>query len=144
LLQPAHRGGVKVVVVVDTSVLIDYFNDRITPHTLWLEREMDLVRIGITSLTVCEVLQGIREEDEFVETKEALEQFEIIEAGGWTLAVASARNFKALRKRGITIRNTIDCLIATSCIKGGHTLLHNDHDFDGFEKHLGLQVVYPL
>jgi hypothetical protein len=72
-----------------------------------------------------------------------LSKFEVFETGGEALAVASAQNYRSLRSRGDTIRKTIDCLIATFCLTEGHSLLHRDHDFDPFEKHLGLRVVHP-
>jgi predicted nucleic acid-binding protein len=132
------------MVIVDTSVLIAYLDDRVTRHTEWLDRQGDLQRIGITSLTQAEILQGIRTEEEFLAALQSLNNFEIFETGSSALAIASARNYRALRKAGVTIRNTIDCLIATFCIENGYELLHNDRDFDGFEAHLGLRVVHPL
>jgi predicted nucleic acid-binding protein len=131
------------MVIVDTSVVIDYLADRITPHTNWLDQQASLQRIGITSLVQAEVLQGIRADKLFAVTLEILNEFEIFETGSSELAISAARNFRALRKKGVTIRSTIDCLIATFCIEEGHTLLHNDRDFDAFERHLGLRVLRP-
>ena len=73
-----------------------------------------------------------------------MRRFRVLEAGGEELAIDAARKYRYLRKRGITIRKTIDCLIATVCIREGHALLHRDSDFDGFETHLGLEVVHPV
>jgi predicted nucleic acid-binding protein len=70
-------------------------------------------------------------------------KFQVFSTGGVDVAVASAQNYRFLRKRGITVRKTIDCLIATFCLDGRHSLLHRDQDFDPFEAHLGLQVVHP-
>ena len=70
-------------------------------------------------------------------------RFALILTGGEALAVAAAKNYRKLRSKGVTVRKTIDCLIATCCIEQGHSLLHNDRDFDGFEKHLGLRVIHP-
>ena len=131
------------MVIVDTSVLIDYFADRLTPQTDWLDQHTTLQRIGMTSLIQTEVLQGIREDKLFAHTLEILNEFEIFETGSRELAIAAARNFRTLRKSGITIRGTIDCLIATFCLEEGHELLHNDRDFDHFEKHLGMKVLHP-
>src|ERR1700735_5062812 len=103
------------MVIVDTSVLIAFLDDRVTRHTEWLDRQGDLERIGITTLTQAEILQGIRTEEEFLAVFESLNKFSIFETGSSALAIASARNFRALRKAGITIRNTVDCLIATFC-----------------------------
>ena len=126
--------------IVDTSVLIDLLAERSTPQTDWLSQNLGSRRLGITTLIMSEVLQGIRSEEQFMAVLDALDQFAIFETGSRTIAVASARNFRALRRMGITIRNMVDCFIATFCIEGGHTLLHNDRDFDGFENHLGLEV----
>jgi predicted nucleic acid-binding protein len=131
------------MVIVDTSVLIAYLNDQVTRHTEWLDRQGGLQRIGITTLTQAEVLQGIRTEEQFLAVSQLLSEFSIFETGSSALAIASARNYRALRKAGITIRSTIDCLIATFCIENGYELLHNDRDFDACEAHLGLRVVHP-
>lgn len=131
------------MVIVDTSVMIDYLANRVNAQTEWLNEQSDLQRIGITSLILSEVLQGIRRDDLFIETLNVLNQFAIFETGGQELAVASARNYWTLRGMGITIRSTIDSFIATFCIEEGHRLLHHDSDFDPFEKHLGLLVVHP-
>ena len=72
-----------------------------------------------------------------------LSKFHVFDTGGIDLAVAAAQNYRLLRQRGYTVRKTIDCLIATFCIEAEHGLLHRDHDFDPFEKHLGLRVVQP-
>lgn len=131
------------MVIVYTSVIIDYLANRVNTQTEWLNEQSDLQRIGITSLILSEVLQGIRSDDLFVETLTVLNQFAILETGSQELAVASARNYRTLRGMGITIRSTIDSFIATFCIEEGHQLLHHDSDFDPFEKHLGLRVVHP-
>jgi predicted nucleic acid-binding protein len=131
------------MVIADTSVLVDFLRGRMTLETGWLKHNASVRRIGITSLILCEILQGIRSEEMFAETLSLLEQFEVLDTGSQALAIASARNHRSLRGAGITIRNTIDCLIATFCIEEGHTLLHNDRDFSAFESHLGLQVVHP-
>ncbi len=131
------------MVIIDTSVIIAYLGDRVNRHTEWLDQHRSLERIGITTLTQTEVLQGIRAEEQFSAAVAALNCFEIFETGSSALAIASAQNYRALRRAGITIRNTIDCLIATFCIENGHELLHNDRDFDAFEEHLGLRVLHP-
>jgi predicted nucleic acid-binding protein len=132
------------MVIVDTSVMIDYLANRVNAQTEWLDRQSDLHRIGITTLILCEVLQGIRSDDLFIETLTVLNQFAIFETGSELLSVASSRNYRRLRGHGVRIRNTIDCLIATFCIEEGHRLLHRDSDFDYFAQHLGLLVVDPL
>jgi hypothetical protein len=131
------------MVIVDTSVLIDYFGDYSNPQTEWLDRQCSFRRMGITSLILTEVLQGIREPGRFAATVSALSQFTIFDIGTRELAIQSAVNYRVLRGLGVTIRSTIDCLVATFCIESGHRLLHKDSDFDYFEKHLGLRVVHP-
>jgi predicted nucleic acid-binding protein len=129
--------------IVDTTVWIDYLGGTTNPHTEWLDRELNQQRLGLTDLILCEVLQGIRADSTFARIRCDLSRFEIFDTGGEALAVASAQNYRFLRARGHTVRKTIDCLIATFCISGGHTLLHRDRDFDLFEKHLGLRFVHP-
>jgi len=131
------------MIIVDTSVMIDYPADRSDARTDWLDRQIDIQRIGITSLILTEILQGIRNDDVFSKTLKSLNQFAIFETGSRELAIASARNYRTLRHMGITIRNMIDTFIATFCIEEGYSLLHNDRDFDAFETHLGLKVVHP-
>jgi predicted nucleic acid-binding protein len=127
------------MVIVDTTAWVDYLNDVAAPHTDWLDRELDRQRLGLTDLILSEVLQGVRDEREAAETRRELLKFEVYTTGGVELAVAAARNYRALRAKG----RTIDCWIATFCLLNGHTLLHNDSDFDPFEQHLGLRVIHP-
>ena len=131
------------MVVVDTTVWVDYINGADKPGCNWLDREIDLQRIGLTDLTLCELLQGVRDEPKAEALHITLSRFVLIPTGGEALAVAAAKNYRKLRSKGITVRKTIDCLIATCCLEQGHSLLHNDRDFDGFEKYLGLRVVHP-
>ena len=131
------------MVIVDTSVLIDYFGGYSNPQSEWLDRQPSFRRIGITSLVLTEILQGIRDDRKFAATLKALSQFAIFEPGGRELAIQSARNYRTLRGLGVTIRSTIDCLVATFCIEEGHELLHHDSDFDFFERHLGLRIFQP-
>jgi hypothetical protein len=131
------------MVIVDTTVWIDYLAGITNPQTSWLETEMDRQRVGLTDLILCEVLQGVRDEAVFSQFQQDLCVFQVFHTGGMELAVAAARNYRFLRGRGHTVRKTIDCLIATFCLCEGHALLHRDHDFDPFEKHLGLRVVHP-
>ena len=131
------------MVIVDTTVWIDYLAGITNPQTSWLETEMDRQRVGLTDLILCEVLQGVRDEAVFSQFQQDLCVFHVFHTGGMDLAIAAARNYRSLRARGHTIRKTIDCLIATFCLREGHGLLHRDHDFDPFEKHLGLRVVHP-
>ena len=141
--EAAKRRAKRVppTVIVDSSVLIDYLGNRSTPQTDWLDRNLDRRRLGITTLILTEVLQGIRGDGRFAETLSVLERLSVFEAGSRDVAVESASNYRALRQRGITIRSTIDCLTATFCIHEGYELLHNDRDFDPFEELLDLDVV---
>jgi len=129
--------------IIDTTVWIDYFGGIVNPHTEWLDRELGHQPLGLTDLILCEILQGIRTDSEFTRVRRDLSGFEVFDTGGETLAVGAAHNYRRLRAKGITVRKTIDCLIATFCIEQGHLLLHRDRDYDGFEKHLGLQVIQP-
>jgi predicted nucleic acid-binding protein len=131
------------MVIVDTTVWIDYLRGTENPETLWLERELQRQRMGLTDLILCEVLQGIRSNTSFSQVRDHLLTFHVFETAGADLAVAAARNYRSLRDRGYTVRKTIDCLIATFCLQAGHRLLHRDHDFDPFEEQLGMQVVRP-
>jgi hypothetical protein len=136
-----HPGAAQPTVIVDSSVLIDYLADRRTPETEWLELNLGHRLIGITTLILSEVLQGVRGDRAFSETLGALDLFDLFEAGSREIAIQSAGNYRTLRRQGITIRNTIDCLTATFCILNGFELLQNDRDFAPFEKLLKLEVV---
>lgn len=131
------------MVVVDATVWIDYLRGDENPATRWLESQLTRQPLGLTDLTLCEVLQGVRSDLEFRNVRDDLLQFHLFSTGGMELALASARNFLSLREQGLTVRKTIACLIATFCLQAGHELLHRDRDFDGFEKALGLRVIHP-
>ncbi len=131
------------MVIVDTSVWIDYLGGTSNPHTEWLDRNLAEVRIGLTDVILCEILQGIRGEALFERVCRQMAVFEIHSTGGMELAIHAARNYRYLRANGETVRTTIDCLIATFCIQRGNSLLHRDRDFAAFEKLLGLRVIYP-
>ena len=130
------------MVIVDTTVWIDYLRGSQNPETRWLDRELQGQRLGLTDLILCEVLQGIRDQGNFMRVQRELLKFQVFQTGGTGLAVAAAQNYRSLRENGHTVRKTIDCLIATFCLQAKHELLHRDHDFDPFEKVLGLQVVH--
>jgi predicted nucleic acid-binding protein len=131
------------VVIVDTTVWIDYFRGRRTAQTGWLDQSLGVTRVGLCDLILCEILQGIESDMAAADVLAQLSSFDLLETGGMDLAVASARNYRRLRARGHTVRKTIDCLIATLCLREGHELLHNDRDFDPFEAVLGLRVIHP-
>lgn len=129
--------------IVDTTVWIDYFAGIVNEHTTWLDGQLTRQRLGLTDLILCEILQGIRNDADFLQIRAELLKLHLFTTGGSDVAVAAAQNYRTLRKRGLTVRKTIDCLIATFCIEERHSLLHRDHDFDAFEKHLQLSVVHP-
>jgi hypothetical protein len=131
------------MVIVDTSVWVDYLYDIVNRQTAWLDDAISRQEIGLTSLVLCEVLQGVRSDSQFRGFRRDLLQFAIFDTGSTELAILSAQNYRTLRQKGFTIRKTIDCIIATFCIEYGHQLLHKDGVFDAFEAHLGLRVLHP-
>jgi predicted nucleic acid-binding protein len=130
------------MVIVDTTVWIDYLRGTENPETRWLDRELQRQRLGLTDLILCEVLQGIREQSMFARVRADMLRFQVFQTGGSDLAIAAAQNYRDLRRRGYTVHKTIDCLIATFCLRARHELLHRDRDFACFEKVLGLRVVH--
>lgn len=131
------------MVIVDSSVWIDFLNGVTNPETQWLDFRLDRDRVGLTTLILTEVLQGLRDDREAASVQSELLKFEIIEMHDAALAIEAAGHYRHLRQRGHTVRKTIDLLIATCCIRDDHILLHRDRDFDLFEQSLGLQVVHP-
>ena len=127
--------------IVDSSVWIDYFNGASTPQSDLLDAALGVKELGIGDLILCEVLQGFRSQRDFSLAKAAMLALPVYAMGGRTLALRSADNYRFLRQRGITVRKTLDCLIATFVIAEGFHLLHSDRDFDPFALHLGLTVV---
>ena len=131
------------MIIVDSTVWVDLLGGVSNPHTQWLEHAIPLKRIGLTDLILCEVLQGVREENLSNEVRRELTKFSLFRIAGEELAVGAAQNYRRLRTLGYTVRKTIDCLIATFCLVEGHSLLHRDRGFDPFEKLLGLAVIHP-
>jgi predicted nucleic acid-binding protein len=131
------------MIIVDTTVWVDYLRGTRTPHADWLEAQLTRERLGLTDLILCEVLQGITTDSQFDAVQEQLMELEVFETGTVELAIEAALNYRRLRAAGRTVRKTIDCLIATYCLLEGHGLLHNDRDYDPFEDVLGLKVVHP-
>ncbi|MDQ3005799.1 MAG: PIN domain nuclease [Chloroflexota bacterium] len=131
------------MLVVDTSVWIDYFNGVEDPQTDFLHAVLDNTPILIVDLILAEVLQGFRYDPDFEKVRRTLGKFVQEGMVNPALAVQSARNYRFLRKKGVTVRETMDSLIATYCIENDHQLLHNDNDFDGYEEYLGLRVIHP-
>jgi predicted nucleic acid-binding protein len=131
------------LILVDSSVWIDYFRGAVTGQTEELDRLLGREPLAIGDLILTEVLQGFAGERDFDTARKMLMSLTIVELGGAEIAIQAARNFRTLRKLGVTVRKTIDTVIATRCIESGHELLHDDRDFDPFVKHLGLRVVAP-
>jgi predicted nucleic acid-binding protein len=126
------------VIVVDSSVWIDFLNGRSAPHVRRLQAILGADEIIVGDLMLCEVLQGLDSEREAREVEALLRRFEILPMAGDTIAAMAARNFRDLRRRGITVRKTIDLLIGTWCIENRRPLLHNDSDFVPMARYLGL------
>lgn len=129
------------MILVDSSVWVDYFRDKPTAQTNLLEGLLDSQEIAIGDLIFTEVLQGCRFDKEFNEVRRLLGRLDLIVLGGEDVVVQAARNYRKLRSLGITVRGTIDVVLATRCIVSGHQLLHSDRDFDAFERHLGLRCL---
>lgn len=129
------------MILVDSSVWIDFFRNQPTPQAEWLDRHLSVEGLVVGDLILAEVLRGFRDERGFNETRRMLGRLEQVSLCGPDLAVEAARNFRKLRSHGITVRGTVDVIIATRCLADGLRLLHSDRDFDGFQEHLGLRVV---
>lgn len=129
------------MIVVDTSVWIDFLNGRNTSGVRHLRGILGREEIAVGDLMLCEILQGLDGERAAREMESLLRRFEIVPMVGEAIAVAAARNFRHLRRRGITVRKTIDLLIGTWCIENRQPLLHNDRDFRPMARHLGLVEV---
>lgn len=128
------------MIVVDTSVWIDYVNGVRTIQTDILDRELQESRVVTGDLIMVEFLQGFRNNKQFQIAKMLMDSLEYYDFIGKDMAIKAAQNFRILRRRGITIRKTIDVLIATFCIEHGFELLHSDRDYEPMEKNLGLRI----
>lgn len=131
------------MIIVDTTVWVDYLRGTPSPHAEWFEANLAVERLGLTDLILCEVLQGVRTDAQFDAVQAELLRSEVYQTGAIALAIEAAQNYRRVRKAGWTVRKTIVCLVATFCLIEGHALLHNDRDYDPFEEHLGLRVVHP-
>lgn len=132
------------MILVDSSVWIDFFRGTPTPEVNVLDRLLGTEPVAIGDLILTEVLQGFRAQAAFDKARRLLASLDLVEIGGRDVAVQAARNFRLLRERGITVRKTIDTLIATRCLADGLTLLYSDRDFDPFVRHLGLEPATPI
>ena len=127
------------MILVDSSVWIDFFRGTVTPQSERLDQLLGREPLLIGDLILAEVLQGFTSERDFNQARKMLGALELVNLGGAEMAVQAARNFRTLRAKGVTIRKTIDTFIATCCIEQDHALLFSDRDFDHFVLHLGLR-----
>ena len=131
------------MILVDTSVWIDWDRGVANPQTDWLRDNLTRTEIGLTDLILCELLQGCRDERHAQQLESALGSFIVASTGGPDLARLAARLYRGLRRSGWIVVSTVDCCTAAFCLDRGHTLLHRDRDFDAFEQRFGLRVVHP-
>ncbi len=127
------------MIFVDSSVWIDYFNGNVTQETEKLDSILGSIPICIGDIVLTEVLQGFRNDRDFETAKELLSSLIIVNVLDTSIALKSANNFRALRKKGVTVRKTVDVVIATFCIENDIPLLYSDKDFIPFHKHLSLR-----
>ena len=132
------------MIIVDSSVWIDYFTGRNTPPTETLDSLLGEELVAIGDLILVEVLQGFRMDKDFRQARKLLLSLTIFNMLDVSIALKSAANFRKLRRKGITVRKTIDAIIATYCIENKHSLLHSDKDFQPFHKHLKLKNAAEL
>ena len=127
------------MILVDSSVWIDYFRGTVSPQTEKLDSLLGVEPIATGELILTEVLPSFASERDFNQAKTLMTSLVVIELGGQEIAIQAARNFRSLRALGVTVRKTIDTVIATRCRESGMDLLYSDRDFDPFVEHLGLQ-----
>jgi len=129
------------MIIVDTSVWVDYFNGKLSEETDSLDTMLGNQEILLGDLILTEILQGFLEDRLFREAQNMLESFPVVAMLGIQFAIKSAANYRTLRKRGVTVRKTIDVMIGTYCIENHIPLLYADRDFDRMVRHLGLHSV---
>lgn len=129
------------MILIDTSVWVDYFNGIGNAHTDWLDSALGSEPIIMGDLIITEVLQGFQNDSDFQTVKSLFENIPFMEMVGRELAIESANHYRFLRRKGVTVRKTIDVMIGTFCIHHGIALLHNDRDFEPMEKYLKLKRV---
>lgn len=129
------------MILVDSSVWVAFFRNQATPQAEWLDRNLGVEGLIVGDLILAEVLRGFKDDRGFAEARRLLGRLQQATLGGEALAVEAARNYRKLRARGVTVRGTVDMIVATRCLVSGYRLLHDDRDFEGFEAHLGLRVV---
>ena len=127
------------MILVDSSVWIDYFNGTVSPQTNKLDQLLVSEPLAIGDLILTEVLQGFNDDSEFKRAKSLLSALTVIDLAGQNIALKAASHYRKLRKMGFTVRKTIDTIIATRCLEDDYQLLHSDRDFEPFVKHLDLR-----
>ena len=128
------------MIVADTSVWIDYVKGIDASHTNILDHELIYNRVVTGDIIITEFLQGLKNDREYLIAKQIMDNLEYRDFLGKEIAIQAANNYRKLRKQGITVRKTIDVIIATFCIENRFPLIHNDRDFDPMEEILGLIV----
>jgi predicted nucleic acid-binding protein len=131
------------MILVDSSVWIDYFNGERSWQTDLLDHMLSNVPIITGDLILTEVLQCFKSDKDYETAKNYLDELPFRQMGGYNVAIQSAQNYRQLRKAGVTVRKTIDIMIATFCIIEGLTLLHDDRDFDPIASHFPLKAFVP-
>jgi predicted nucleic acid-binding protein len=129
------------LILVDSSVWVDYFRGKTTLQTDKLDLLLGHELLAVGDLILAEVLQGFDSDRDFKAAQRLLTSLAVVEIGGLEVAIQAAKNYRELRRRGVTIRKTVDTMIATRCIESGYDLLHCDRDFDPFVAYLGLNVI---
>lgn len=129
------------MIVIDTSVWIDYFNGVSTPQTRLLDDLLGERVLAVGDLILAELLQGFASEQDAKRALSLLDPLEFLEMAGRDVAIQSAAHCRRLRRRGVTVRKTMDMLIGTYCLMHDHEILHADRDFDVLAEHLGLKVT---
>ena len=127
------------MILVDSSVWIDYFRGVVTPQAEKLDSLLGIEPVATGDLILAEVLQGFVSDRDFNQARKLMTSLVIVDLAGQGVAIQAARNFRMLRKLGVTVRKTIDTVIATRCIESKMHLLYSDRDFDPFVEHLGLR-----
>jgi predicted nucleic acid-binding protein len=130
------------LILVDSSVWIDYFRGIPSRQTERLDALLGNELLFVGDIILTEVLQGFSSKREFDQARSLMLSLEPMNIGGQDIAVKAANHFRTLRVNGVTIRKTIDTLIATRCIHDNLILLHNDRDFEPFTKYLRLKSVF--
>jgi hypothetical protein len=132
-----------MIILVDTSVWIDFFTGKDNPEVLLLGAFLqdEVTTIALTDLILCEILQGIKKPSQEARVRQKLLALPVFTTGGTELAIKAAANYRRLRNQGITVRSTIDCWLATFAIENDYYFMHKDKDFEPFEEYLGLKVV---